>query len=117
MKIDRDAQVFSIVPPSNKNILLNGIINFSITNKLSIKVTNSSNYISPEGYIYQCDSIIKYNDSSYWHSRENSNFGEWVQIEFQNMWIKPTAITIVDSVNIYRLRNWKVSTSKDEIIG
>ena len=113
MKINYDAQVFSMVPPSSKNLFLNGIINFSLNNELSLEVSNSSNFIPDVGNIYQCDNIIHYNDDSYWHSKENGNFGEWVQIEFKNMWIKPTAIAIVDSDNIFRMRSWTVSTSKD----
>ena len=101
----------SFNPPKDKNAFLSGIIDYTqrINRAINVKATTSYS-------IHYAANIINYNnldDYGYWHSNNNNSYGEYAEIEFTNQWIKPLAVVIVNSPNIFRLRNWAINISQD----
>lgn len=95
--------------PSNKDEYLNGIISYLKHKGKNITITCSSVYKG-----FDCLSCIEYNNkSSFWHSQGNAQLGEWIQIEFNSLWVTPHTITYQETPNGYHNRNWEIRTSFD----
>ena len=103
--------------PLKTDTLISGIIKNSQEKGYSLDVTASSTYTTPGVWTYYPKYIIDYvnKEDYYWHSGDNSNFGEYVQIEFENQWIRPSGYVMVESNNVYKCRNWKITGSSDGI--
>ena len=104
--------------PLRKDTKLDGIIKKSQEKGYSISISSSSEAVTPDGnLVYRAKYIIDYTQQGeyYWHSVENQTFGEYVQIEFENQWIRPSGYVFVDSGNPYKSRNWDLLGSSDGI--
>ena len=103
--------------PLKKDTLINGIIKNSQEKGYSVLATSPYEATTPGGRTYYAKYIIDYShkEGYYWHSTDNSNFGEYVQIEFENQWIRPSGYVMVESNNVYKCRNWKITGSSDGI--
>ena len=101
--------------PLKKDTLVNGIINNSLEKGYSIEVTASSEFSANGGWTYYPKFIIDYKNKKnyYWHSNGNSSFGDYAQIEFKNQWIRPSGYVMVESNNVFKCRNWKITGSSD----
>ena len=101
--------VFSL--PHSKPHSLEGIVYESLKRRKTIKTNASSVYKN-----LSSDNIIKQGQltgENYYHASENGN--SWVEINFEEEWIIPTAFVIADSGNKRRLRSWNIEGSQDGI--
>ena len=113
MTVDIDfINVYSLPKTASSYNLLNGIVHESLNKNKEIKTKGTEHYLQfdPSKLILQGQNTLS--GENYYHSIKDTP-NSWVEIQFQEEWIIPTAFVIADSGNIRRLRSWNIEGSQN----